>query len=188
MDGSPYFRKRSGRHSAELPAELVLKGAAQASRGGSSFASPYVLSLPAASLPRCLSRAASMCFLGSPSRAHLLVFPLTCSDRRIVVRSFVPTIAFKFRYRTATTIGYSSSPRRRLKRRYRSSVTALYVRGFLLASVRRCNCTPTPSRGSRRSPTPRAFPCSSRSGASRPRQLYYEGTPTTSGTFPATPS
>ena len=103
----------------------------QASRGGSSFASPYVLSLPAASLPRCLSRAASMCFLGSPSRAHLLVFPLTCSDRRIVVRSFVPTIAFKFRYRTATTIGYSSSPRRRLKRRYRSSVTALYVRGFI---------------------------------------------------------
>ena len=89
------------------------------------------LSLPAAPLPRCLSRAASMCFLGSPFRAHLLVFPLTCSDRRIVVRSFVPTTAFKFRYRTATTIGYSSSPRRRLKRRYRSSVTALYVRGFI---------------------------------------------------------
>ena len=36
-------------------------------------------------------------------------------------------------------------------------MTALNVRGFLLASVRRCNCTPTRSRGSRRSPTPRAF-------------------------------
>ena len=72
-----------------------------------------------------------MCFLGSPPRAHLLVFPLTCSDRRIVVRSFVPTTAFKFRYRTAAAIGYPGSPRRRLKRRYRSSVAALYVRGFI---------------------------------------------------------
>ena len=125
----------SGRGVAATPPSCppsLSQSAAKPHAVGRSFASPYFLSLPAAaSLPRCLSRAASMCFLGSPSRAHLLVFPLTCSDRRIVVRSFVPTIAFKFRYRTATTIGYSSSPRRRLKRRYRSSVTALYVRGFI---------------------------------------------------------
>ena len=69
-------------------------------------------------------------------------------------RCAVPTITyFKFG-RRRLSLGLSSP---RIERRYRSSVTALNVRGFLLASVRRCNCTPTRSRGSRRSPTPRAF-------------------------------
>lgn len=113
-----------------------------------------ILFLPGASLPRCLSRAASMCFLGSSSRAYPMLFPLTSSDRRTVVTPLQPTITYSNLGRRRLSLGLSSP---RIERRYRSSVTALYVRGFLLASVRRCNCTPTPSRGSRRSPTPRAF-------------------------------
>ena len=105
-----------------------------------------VLFLPGASLPRCLSRAAS--------RAYPMLFPLTSSDRRTVVTPLQPTITYSNLGRRRLSLGLSSP---RIERRYRSSVTALYVRGFLLASVRRCNCTPTPSRGSRRSPTPRAF-------------------------------
>ena len=119
-----------------------------------------ILFLPGAFLPCCLSRAASMCFLGSSSRAYPMLFPLTSSDRRTVVAPFQPSrnsnlagTQFKFG-RRRLSLGLSSP---RIERRYRSSVTALNVRGFLLASVRRCNCTPTRSRGSRRSPTPRAF-------------------------------
>ena len=40
---------------------------------------------------RCLSRAASMCFLGSSSRAYPMLFPLTSSDRRTVVAPFQPS-------------------------------------------------------------------------------------------------
>jgi len=86
--------------------------------------------------------------------AYPMLFPLTSSDRRTVVTPLQPTITYSNLGRRRLSLGLSSP---RIERRYRSSVTALNVRGFLLASVRRCNCTPTRSRGSRRSPTPRAF-------------------------------
>ena len=63
----------------------------QGGRSWGSYLRLLILFLPGASLPRCLSRAASMCFLGSSSRAYPMLFPLTSSDRRTVVAPFQPS-------------------------------------------------------------------------------------------------
>ena len=150
---------------------------------GQSVASPYPLRSPA--------RPSPVAFLVRPPCASRIVLPrlpyalpahlLRPSHRRYAVA----TITNSNLGRRRRSLGLSSP---RIERRYRSSVTALYVRGFLLASVRRCNCTPTPSRGSRRSPTPRAFLV--RLEAELPGRVISTTRErrTTSRTFPATPS
>ena len=119
---------------------------------GQSVASPYPLRSPA--------RPSPVAFLVRPPCASRIVLPRLPYAlpahllRPSHCRYAVATITYSNLGRRRRSLGLSSP---RIERRYRSSVTALYVRGFLLASVRRCNCTPTRSRGSRRSPTPRAF-------------------------------
>ena len=74
------------RQSKILEKHLVMPRYIQGIQGGRSWGSYLrllILFLPGASLPRCLSRAASF--------AYPMLFPLTSSDRRTVVAPFQPS-------------------------------------------------------------------------------------------------
>ena len=71
------------RQSKILEKHLATCQGIQGGRSWGSYLRLLILFLPGASLPRCLSRAASF--------AYPMLFPLTSSDRRTVVAPFQPS-------------------------------------------------------------------------------------------------